>query len=83
MENRPESVTDVRVRLYREALDQLREENELAEREAAATKEPEEQSAKEPNDETGEAREPIDEDSEAPAAPGTTGTTRAQFLGRS
>lgn len=46
MENEPESVTDVRVRLYRKALDQLREENELAERKAEQTKEAEAQSAK-------------------------------------
>ena len=46
MENERESITQVRVGLYRKALDQLREENELAEREAERTKEAEAQSAK-------------------------------------
>jgi hypothetical protein len=79
MKNEPESVTDVRVRLYRKALAQLREENELAEREAERTKEAEEQSAKEPKTETAEGpEEPIEPDPKA-----QKGATRAEFLGRS
>lgn len=48
MENERESVTQTRVRLYRKALDQLREENELKEAEAQSAKEPNAQSEKEP-----------------------------------
>jgi len=48
MENERESVTQTRVRLYRKALDQLREENELKEARAQSAKEPNAQSQKEP-----------------------------------
>ena len=42
MENERESVTETRVRLYRKALEQLREENERKEAEARSGKKPEE-----------------------------------------
>jgi hypothetical protein len=45
MEVEPESVTQTRVRLYREALAQLREENEAKAKEAELTKEAEADSA--------------------------------------
>ena len=48
METEPESITDIRVRMYREALDQQRKKNELAEREAEQAKEAEAATAKEP-----------------------------------
>jgi hypothetical protein len=46
MEAEPESVTQTRVRLYREALAQLREENEAKVKKAELTKEAEAESAK-------------------------------------
>ena len=49
MENERESVTQTRVRLYRKALDQLREENESKEKEAQSAKEPGAESEKEPH----------------------------------
>ena len=49
METEPESITQMRVRMYREALAQQREENELAEREAEQAKKAEAEAAKEPN----------------------------------
>lgn len=52
MENERESITQLRVGLYRKALAELREENELAEREAERTKEAEAQSAKDSDVET-------------------------------
>ena len=50
MENEPETVTQTRVRLYREALAQLREENALKEAEAAGTKKAEAESEKGPEE---------------------------------
>jgi hypothetical protein len=49
MENEPESITQTRVRLYRKALDQQREEN--------AAKEAEARSAKKPGSETAEGQD--------------------------
>ena len=49
MENERESITQTRVRLYREALAQQREENELKEAEAQSANEPDAESEKEPN----------------------------------
>jgi hypothetical protein len=48
METERESITQMRVRMYREALAQQREENELAEREAEKAKEAEAETGKEP-----------------------------------
>jgi len=50
MQTERESITQMRVRMYREALAQQREENELAEREAVQAKEAEAASAKEPEE---------------------------------
>ena len=53
METERESITQMRVRMYREALAQQREENELAEREAEQAKESKEakaETAKEPEE---------------------------------
>ncbi len=47
MENEPETITQTRVRLYREALAQLREENALKEAEAATSKKNEAEKAPE------------------------------------
>lgn len=49
MEKERESITQMRVGLYRKALNQLREDNELAEREAEL-KEAEARSGKEPDE---------------------------------
>ena len=49
MENERESITQTRVRLYREALAQQREENALKEAEAQSAKEPDPESEKEPD----------------------------------
>lgn len=49
MEDERESVTQTRVRLYRKALDQLREENESKEKEAQSAKKPDAESEKEPD----------------------------------
>ena len=54
MENKQESVTDTRVRLYRKALSPLREENEAKEREAQLTEEAE--ATRKEQDETGRQR---------------------------
>jgi hypothetical protein len=50
VENEQESVTETRVRLYRKALAQQREINELAERKAEQAKEAEAEIAKEPHE---------------------------------
>ena len=50
METERESITQMRVRMYNEALAQQREINELAEREAEKAKEAEAESAKEPEE---------------------------------
>lgn len=50
METERESITQMRVRMYREALAQQREENELAEREAEQAKQTEAEAAKEPDE---------------------------------
>jgi len=49
MENENESITQTRVRLYRKALDQLREDNESKEAQAGSAKEPGAESDKEPS----------------------------------
>jgi len=72
VENEQESVTETRVRLYRKALAQQREINELAERETEQAKEAEADPAKEP-------KEP-ESDSLTPTR--TSTATRAEFLGR-
>jgi len=72
METEPESITDIRVRMYREALAQQREINELAEREAEQANEAEADPANEP-------KEP-ESDSLTPTR--TSTATRAEFLGR-
>ena len=63
MENEPESVTDTRVRLYRKALAQLREENEAKEREAQLTEEAE-ATRKERDEPAGSAHTTADENSD-------------------
>lgn len=50
METERESITQMRVRMYREALAQQRAENELAEREAEHAKEAKADAAKEPDE---------------------------------
>ena len=70
MENERESITQVRVGLYRKALDQLRKENELAEREAERTKEAEDQSPKETDAETAKKADEARPDRDRPAAHG-------------
>ena len=57
MENEPESITQLRVRMYNKALAELREENALAEREAERTKEAEAQSGKDSDVETAKKAE--------------------------
>jgi hypothetical protein len=56
MDNEPESITQTRVRLYREALAQLRAENELKEQDAELAKEPDVELANEAEAES--AKEP-------------------------
>jgi len=72
MENERESITQVRVGLYRKALDQLREENELAEREAERTKEAEARSAKDPDAETATKADKAGSDRDRQAAHGSS-----------
>jgi hypothetical protein len=48
METERESITQMRVRMYRDALARQREENDLAERETEQAKEAEAEAAKEP-----------------------------------
>ena len=50
METERESITQMRVRMYRKALAQKREENDLVEREAEQAKEAEAKTAKEPEE---------------------------------
>jgi hypothetical protein len=64
MEAEPESVTQTRVRLYREALAQLREENEAKAKEAELTKEAEADSAKEQDERSERAQSTAHEDSD-------------------